>query len=117
MRVSGERAMQIDFTELELPSIITDGFGGSLPSHGSVWVEPHTGTVLRTEVRLGGDKAPTLTETVITVEFRRDGRIQAFLPSEMRETYYLDIETLNGRASYRNYRRFQTNARLVVPGN
>lgn len=114
-RAAGRSAIQIDFDERGRPTIITDGFGGDRPSQGRVWVDPSTGAVLRTELRIGD---PALTsEAVVRVDYRWDGRLRAFLPSELEETYPLDIEVLHGRASYRNYRQFQTGARLVVPAN
>jgi len=48
------------------------------------------------------------------VDYQRDQRLQVLLPSEMEETYGLDIEVLHGVATYRNYRRFETGARMVT---
>ena len=45
----------------------------------------------------------------------RDSRLQLLLPREMEETYGLDVEVVHGRATYRNYRRFETGGRLVTP--
>jgi hypothetical protein len=33
----------------------------------------------------------------------------------MEERYGLDVEVVHGRATYRNYRRFETAGRLVTP--
>ena len=33
----------------------------------------------------------------------------------MEETYGLEIEVLHGVATYRNYRRFETAARMITP--
>ena len=49
-RVRGQEAAVVAFSEHMLPSLISDGFGGDLPAHGRVWIEPATGTILRTEL-------------------------------------------------------------------
>ena len=114
-RVAGQQVWQVDFAELKKPSIITDGFGGDILARGRVWVAPLTGAVLRTELRVGGPTSAFQYPASITVEYRRDERLQLLLPSELEETYTFNIEVLHGRASYRNYRRFETSGRVVTP--
>jgi hypothetical protein len=114
-RVAGRNAAQIDFAEHTRPSLITDGFGGDRLVQGSAWVEPETGAVLRTEIRMEGNPGGMLKDALVRVDYRVDQRLQILLPSEMEERYGLDVEVLHGRARYRNYRRFETGARLVTP--
>ena len=116
-RVRGQDAAVVGFTERAAPSLINDGFGGNLLALGRVWVEPGTGAVLRTELGFSGLAAPHLKDAQIRVEYQRDNRLQVLVPVEMEETYGLDIEVLHGRASYRNYRRFETAGRLVTPAH
>jgi len=114
-RVRGQDAAVVGFSERAAPSLIDDGFGGDLLTRGRVWVETGTGAVLRTELGFLGFPAPSLKDAQIRVEYQRDNRLQVLVPVEMEETYGLDIEVLHGRASYRNYRRFETGGRLVAP--
>lgn len=113
-RVSGQQAAVVGFKETSVPALIGDGFGGNFLARGRVWVEPVTGAVLRTELELEGPAAVPL-ETLIRVDYQRDNRLQILVPSEMEESYGLDVEVLHGRASYRSYRRFETTGRLVTP--
>lgn len=115
-RMAGRSSWQIDFDEHARPTIVSDGFGGDRPVQGRVWVDPSTGAVLKTDLRIGGDPS-IINEAAISVEYRSNDRLQVFLPAEMEESYTLKIEVLHGRASYRNYRRFQTSARLVTLPN
>jgi hypothetical protein len=110
-RVRGQDAAVVGFRERVLPSLISDGFGGNLPAHGRVWIEPATGTILRTELVVA---ATYLKEMLVRVEYQRDSRLQMFVPVEMEEVYGLDIEVVHGRANYRNYRRFETAGRLLT---
>ena len=106
-RIAGSRVWQIAYAERVRPSLINDGFGGDRMANGHVWVDPATGAVFRTEVLIGKENA-------IRVEYRRNDRFQMLLPSTMEETYGLEIEVVHGRASYSDYRRFQTSSRLIT---
>jgi hypothetical protein len=114
-RVRGQNTSVVSFRERAAPSLINDGFGGDLLAQGRLWIEPETGAVWRTELGFSGFAALYLKEATIRVEYQHDNRLRMLVPSEMEETYGLDIEVVHGRASYRNYRRFETAGRLVAP--
>ncbi len=114
-RVGGQDAVILAFQERSAPGLVSDGFGGELLARGRVWIEPLTGAVVRTELSFNGEAARYLKESAIRVDYRRDPKLQVLLPHEMEETYGLEIEVLHGVATYRNYRRFETGARLVTP--
>jgi hypothetical protein len=105
-RMGGARVWRVAFAEHKRPSLINDGFGGDRLANGHVWVDPANGAVHKTEVII--DKV-----NVITVEYRRNDRFQMLLPSSMEEVYGLAIEVVNGHATYRDYRRWETSARVV----
>jgi hypothetical protein len=113
---AGQEAFIIQFQERPGfgPTLVTDGFGGEVLSYGRVWVEPASGAVLRTELSFKGSATRYLRESSVRVEYQRDRRLQVLLPSEMEERYGLEIEVLHGVATYRNYRRFETGARMVT---
>jgi hypothetical protein len=114
-KVKGQEAAVVAFQERSSPTLISDGFGGDVFSRGRIWVDPTTGTALRTELSFGGPATAYLKENLIRVDFERDSRLQLLVPREMEEIYGLDVEVVHGRASYRNYRRFETGGRLVAP--
>lgn len=113
-KVKGQQAVVLGFRERSFPSVVSDGFGGDILSSGRLWVAPETGAILRTELSFAGPGVMTLKEAVIQVDYERDGRLQLLVPREMEETYGLDVEVVHGRASYRNFRRFETGGRLVA---
>jgi hypothetical protein len=113
-RIGRRLTVLVDFAERVRPTLVSDGFGGDVPARGRVWVDAATGAVHRTDLRFGGADEP-VKDARIEVDYARDSRMQALLPTRMEETYGLDIEVVHGRATYRNYRRFQTSARLVTP--
>jgi hypothetical protein len=112
-RIGGRQATAIEFAEFARPTLVSDGFDGELLAHVQAWVEPASGAVLRTDLRFEGAGAWFLKESLIRVDYAHDRRMQVLLPSMMEETYGLNIEVLHGRATYRNYRRFETSARLI----
>ena len=113
-KVKGQPAVIVGFRERSTPTVVSDGFDGDLLAHGRVWVEPATGSVLRTEMGFDGPGVVALKETLIRVEYERDPRLQLLVPRQMEETYGFDVEVLHGRATYRNFRRFETAGRLVT---
>jgi hypothetical protein len=55
-----------------------------------------------------------VTESKIRVEYRRDPKLQLLVPTEMEEVFGFEMEVLHGEATYRNYRRFETGARMLT---
>jgi hypothetical protein len=113
--VRGQQAVVVEFAERSFPTLISDGFDGDIVSSGRLWLEPGTGAVLRTELHFSGPTASYLKENFVRVDYEQDARVQILVPREMEETYGLDVEVVHGRATYRNYRRFETSGRLVAP--
>ena len=128
-RVDGILLSVMDLRERARPTLVS-GFGGrDIPLQGKVWLDAREGRVHRTEIRLR-DRMPVSPEeasqhlardeeltTQITVVFGPDTNVGAWVPLEMRERYDNAWgEVTTGRATYTNYRRFQTSGRLIRPG-
>jgi hypothetical protein len=90
------------------PTVVRTPTGRDRRTNGRVWVDPWSGEVLRTE--LSWAEPP---QSVIVVEYGRDEAIGARVPITMTEEYHSDRGTVTGHATYTNYRRFQTAARVV----
>jgi hypothetical protein len=106
--VDGTSAWVLTYRERDRPTILRTPDGKDRRVRGAVWVDPVTGEVLRTD--LSWDGAPS---GFIVVHYRRDERIGALVPDMMLEEYRGAKGLLTGRATYTNYRRFQTAARVV----
>jgi hypothetical protein len=120
----------LGFRERARPTLVAGLDGRNVPLEGTVWLEPKGGRVRRTEIRLhdrirppdqaaGGEQQARdedLTSRV-TVIFAPDANVGTWVPVEMRERYADSWgEVTTGRATYANYRRFRTSARIVRPG-
>ena len=108
--VDGIRALRIDFEEKPDMALIRTTTGGGLPSHGSFWVDPTSGRILKTDLRteVGGAKME------VTVVYRRASEVGLWLPSEMHETYTESSQKLRGVARYSHFRRFQVTTEQTV---
>lgn len=117
---SDDGSIEIEFREKEKPTIIRAANGGSVPSEGQIWVDPATGTIRRTRLRLGdlsvvvGARMPGTVEVDVT--YGLVDRFGMWLPQTMREAYDVvrngETERETGRADYSNYREYQVSARV-----
>lgn len=113
-QVRDEAATVVGFAERRPPSVITYN-GRPILSSGRVWLRDADGAVLRTELTLAGDRGLSVR---VTVEFKADDRLGVLVPARMDERYEAPGRPRTTcTATYSRYRRFETSARLLVPGN
>ena len=109
--LAGKPAFRVEFDERERPTIIRSPNGRDAPSRGTFWLDPDTGAVLRSELRV----SPTYgieVQAVIVVSYRRNERFDMLLPDDMNEVYFMRGGRIEGHATYSNYRRFETDVRI-----
>lgn len=119
-RVQADGSWEIAFRETQHPTLIRTPEGKSVPSDGSIWVNPADGTIVRTVLKVGGMGigAPKGTRGAGTIDvtYRRVEPLEMWLPESMLEQFETKDretwETVTGRASYTNYRQFQTYGRI-----
>jgi hypothetical protein len=115
-RVDGVDTVVIAFEELEPPTLVSDPQGAKIYTSGRVWVTPAEGSVLRTE--FAARPAPGARPLArVTVRYARDKRLNAWVPSQMEEEYYAGAVRVSGLARYSDYRRFETDGRLLPPAS
>lgn len=97
------------FRERQRPTVIRTESRRPVFSRGRVWIERETGRVVRTrlEVRVEGN-AYTLETRFAPIESPG-----LTLPVEMTESYDARTFVVQGTATYRTYRRFTTEARII----
>lgn len=117
--VNGERVWVIDFREQDRATFIRTPQGRSAPSEGRLWVAPEDGRLLRSRLVVAAE-----VRAEIDVAWRRDDRLELWVPSEMREHYRASrtdkrnesgdaAPDVRGVATYSNYRRFAVDVRIV----
>jgi len=108
--VQGVRAWRIDFEEWGTPTVIRTRLSEDFPAGGSIWVEPVTGRILKTKVRVDNG----LLSMESTVLFARNDAIGIWTPVEMKEVYEQRNGTIGGDAKYLNFRRFQVTTEEAI---
>jgi hypothetical protein len=123
--IDGTQTVQVAFAERHRPTLVA-GAEGEVVAVGSVWIDPDTGTVLRTDVSYHPERGNRFgwTRTRIVTEYGQEPRLHVTVPVRMTETYEagpvsIDAGLLDeaGRrrtgfaikavARYSGYRRFE----------
>jgi hypothetical protein len=102
----------VHFAEEERPRLI--GTPDDAPATGTVWIEPATGQVRRSLLRIETRRGLTTATATMRVEFGSALDLPVWLPKSMTEEISVATgasgaslpSTISGRATYRNYRKF-----------
>ena len=88
-----------------------------MPSVIRAWVDPKTGGLLRAEVRTFESAETRELSSTIRVEFERDPKLELLVPVRDGGVVYAyrRLTAALSVATYKNFRRFQTSARIVPP--
>ena len=111
--IERQRLWRVGFREITKPSLIKTLEGADQLASGAVWVHPGDGGVVRTVLELGGDITVDYVRTRITVHFAEDPRLGFRVPVSMIEVYSRAGMRITARASYANFRQFQTVVRIA----
>lgn len=108
-RLAGVEAVVLEFEEIMRPTIVRSG-GDDLPVKGRVWLEPATGRVLKTDINFdsrffGGE---------VTVTYGLVEKLNLWLPLQMEENSSNALQSVTGRASYSNFRRFGVSTDVII---
>ena len=108
--VRGQRTTRLIFVEMVSPTIIRSQSGADMQSTVTAFIEPD-GRLWRADV-ITVDRLNF--EHTVSVEFQQHRELGLLVPVTMHETFFAgDNREAWGDATYRNYRRFQTSARIV----
>ena len=109
---------RLDWEEIQTPTFIRDPEGASIPTKGSLWVNPGDGTLVRTliEAAMRGEKG-LMGSGRVEVTYERHAALRKWLPSQMLEEWNTNMPggpwaRVRGTADYGNYREFTTSARI-----
>lgn len=113
--VRGTRTMVVRFDEVARPTLVREPNGTYLISSGRVWIDPATGAVWRIEWIYQAEKrfASAAPPPKLRVEFAPHEALGMMVPRTMTEVFSVPRGRGEGRATYTNFRRFGTSARIV----
>lgn len=84
-----------------------------MPSTLRAWIDPVNGRLLKATVLTFKYPSAPRFENSVEVEFEQEQKLGLLVPKEMKETFPADPGTGTSSATYSNYRRFTTSARIV----
>lgn len=111
-RIDGTDVHVVTFEERRRPTLIRTPEGRDLPASGRAWIEPASGRVLRTELQTGQSGRDRV-EGTISVTYTHVPRLELWLPATMAERYVGRGTEILCEATYTNFRRFETDARII----
>lgn len=110
-RLQGRATDEVELVEIGARPIVYNE-GRQLKTRVRAWVDVESGALWRAEVELkvpGDNRNPTW----LRVDFAFDKTLQVMVPVTMRERFNSIADTGTSLATYTNFRRFQTSARIV----
>lgn len=140
--IDGVPVWKVRYEETRKPTIIRTSQGKDMPVRGTMWIDPIQGRILKTHMEItaaamltagtpgasGGRGVPLVDRHVnssasITVTYTQEPKLGLLVPAEMLETYEgptrsaftgdESITKINCRATYSDFKRFETGARVV----
>jgi hypothetical protein len=119
-RVAPDGTWEVAFKEKDRPTLIRTPEGRSVPSAGTIWIEPQTGTIVRTRLEIrtldGHGQRARRAHGSVDVTYRRVEDLDMWLPATMDEQFEASrdgiADRVSGHAEYSNYRRFTTTVRI-----
>jgi len=102
--IDGRVLRRAAYREAARPTLIKTTRGRDLALTGRLWIDPFSGTVVKTEL----NAADPAVRCAITVSFKRDEALDFWVPSQMDEYYKaaLGLDEIVATATYSNVRRF-----------
>lgn len=113
--VEGTATVVLGFEEVTRPTLVREPSGVYLVSSGRIWLEPASGRIWRVEWFYQEEKRrrDAWAPPRLRVEFEPHQDLGFMVPVRMTEVFSVERARGEGRAVYRNFKRFGTSARIV----
>ena len=113
-RIAGISTWAIHFRELTGRSFVVGGKDETLYSTGTLWIEPETGRVLQTEFMVENPYTESTIRGRTVVTYGSVEKVQILVPVLMVEQYQSQYNTVDCRADYSNFRRFEVDVQFEI---
>lgn len=111
-KVNGIQGIEVRFQELRAPTLVHGAGGESLTSSGTLWIEPATGRILKTEFNVENPYAKA--KGRVTVTYSANKALGILVPDEMKEHYETDGGVVDCTASYSRFRSFNVDLKSEI---
>jgi hypothetical protein len=111
-KIDGTPAWAVRFREMKGWTLVHGQPDEELFSHGTFWIEPDTGRILKTEFMVENQFAKPEIRGRIVVNYGMSKKLDMLVPSLMVEHYENDYNTIDCRADYQNFRQFEVDVKF-----
>jgi hypothetical protein len=103
--IAGRVLRKALYREAARPTLIRTTRGRDLALTGTIWIDPFSGTVVKTEM----NAADPAVRCQVTVTFRKDDAVDMWVPDRMEEYYKaaLAVDDILATATYTNVRKYR----------
>lgn len=103
--INGRLLRKALYREAARPTLIKTTRGRDLALTGTIWIDPFSGAVVRTEM----NAADPAVRCQVVVSFRRDETLEMWVPEKMEEYYKaaLAVDDILATATYTNVRKYR----------
>jgi len=113
-KISGIETWELKFQEKRSPTLVHGERGESLLSSGSLWIEPGTGRIVKTELKVENPFSTPPVKGRIVVSYTANKALGILVPSEMTEGYETVESVVTCIANYSGFRSFKVDASSVI---
>jgi hypothetical protein len=111
-RIDGVQAWAVRFREMKGWTLVHGNPDEELFSHGTIWIEPDTGRIMKTEFMVENNFAKPEIRGRIVVTYTMSKKLDMLIPSLMIEHYENDYNSIDCRADYLNFRQFEVDVKF-----
>jgi hypothetical protein len=116
MKIGDTPVWEIRFSEVSHPTMIHDLKNNDQAQQGKLWIDPDTGTVLKTETRINAQTGSVWSKVTLVVTYKLSSKLNMLVPDTMEEHYDSEFHRVEATATYSNFRRFETEVKLLDIG-
>jgi hypothetical protein len=113
-KVNGISTWEVRFRELRGWTLVHGKPDQELFSHGTLWIEPDTGRVLKTEFMVENNFESAAIKARVVVTYGAAKNLSVVVPEMMMEQYEDQYNSIECRAEYSNFRRFEVEVKFDV---
>ena len=111
--IDGIRAIAYQFEERGRPTVVRDR-NRDVAARGTLWIDGGTGRLLRTFLELADPESAV--QGRMTVRYGAHPKFDVLVPLQMQESYTSAAgEEISTTATYSDFRRFETEGRIIIP--
>jgi len=113
-KINGTQTLAFRFREVSLPTMVRGKNNENLFSTGTLWIEPETGRILKTEFLVENRFENDPIKARVIVTYTESTKLNMLVPSLMVEQYESGGNQINCRATYSNFRPFTVDVKFDI---